>query len=61
MTFIVLVEYLVLNEKFICTARFAAKIASNAPNLNVLVWIKRTQSYLSIDHKDIPIVSIDGK
>ena len=52
---------MVLNEKFIWMERHTAKIASNAPNLQILVWFKRTQLYLSIDSKDIPIGLMDRK
>ena len=41
--------------------RLAAKNVSNAPNLKILVWIKRTQSYIAINTKDITIGTMDRK
>ena len=40
---------------------FACQMASNVPNLKILVWIERTESCLSVDTKDILIGQKDRK
>ena len=46
---------------YLCMERLACKIASNAPNLSILMWFERTELYLSIDCKDISIEATVGK